>query len=221
MRRLSMTLTIILAFFGPMTAKANPIVGGQVDVIVHSANQFFGAGLTISLIAPAVFGPSPPPLSPIVQFPVIGGDTSTGIFELGGGVTFSAGGVSLQVTNFVIDAGAVPTTMVDTLIIGGPLNGTSETVLRSDNFSCFGSADPCFDTDGTTLINDPLFSGSRFSEAAMDKFATVFPNNPIDFISMNADVSTVTSLVVIPLPSMAIVFGLSALLVARRRRAAG
>ena len=202
-----------------MTAKALPIVGGQVDVIVHSANQFFGANLNIALIGPAAFGLFAPPLSPIVQFPLIGGNTAPGIFELGGGVEFSAGGVTLQVTNFVINAGALTTT-VDTLIIGGPNDGLAELVLRSNNFSCFGSADPCFDTDGATLINDPLFSGSRFSPAAMAKFAAVFPNNPIDFGAMNADVSTVTSLVVIPLPNMVIMFGLSALLVARRRRTA-
>ena len=215
MRHVSLTLTIIVAIFGSMMAKAAPIVGGQVDVIVHSANQFIPAGIGIGLIPPVIFGAPPP--SPVVLFPIIGGDDATGILELDGGVTFTDGVVTLQVTNFVIDFFALTTT-VDTLIIGGPFDGLAESVLRSDNFNCFGSVEPCFDTDGITIINDPAFSGSFFSQQAMDKFEMAFPGNTIDFGAMNADVATVTSLVVIPLPNMAIMFGLSALVVVHRRR---
>ena len=215
MRSLTLTVTIIVVLFGSMTARAAQIVGGQVDVIVHSANQFFLAGIGIDVIPPAGLG-SPPP-SPIALFPIIGGDTLTGIVELGGGVTFTDGLNVLQVTNFVIDLVAATTT-VDTLIIGGPFDGVSESVTRSNNFNCFESADSCFETDGFTVINDPAFSGSFFTQQAMDKFEMAFPGNTINFAAMNADVSTVTSLVVIPLPNMVVMFGVGVLALARRSR---
>lgn len=184
------------------SVKAAPIVGGEARVIAHSLVQFIDAGLKVGFIVPA--GPASP-LSAI--FPVVGGDTDTGLIELDGGISFTANGNLLEVDNIIVDFKLANSTADVTIN-----NQMIARVTRTVSFNCAAiaaSANPCFDEDGTTVIDDPLVSGSAFTEEAKGVFATAFPGIDIDFDSMLLDVTS-ASIQVIPIPNIAIVFALAA-----------
>ena len=203
----SLLLMVLLIGTGSF-AKAAPIVGGEAQVTLHSVAQFAAANIGLSLIAPLQFGAQ----FPNVVFPIVGGDTATGTIQVDGGVIFEHGGNSLMVDNFVIDlVGGVTT--VNTSLNGGPI----ESVVRSNNFNCAAMPNTCFAPDGITPINDPAFSGSVFSTEAQQRLNLAFPGTSIDFGAMLPDVSTVTSLHVVPLPGVVWLFGLAAFSVTWRR----
>ena len=167
------------------------ITGGEIEVLLHSSQQFGAAGLGLDLIGPTM----PGSVFPKLVFPIVGGDTATGVIHLGGGVVFTDGTTNLVVTNFVVDVVA-GTTTVNTSIDGGP----NLTLVRSNNFNCAAEPGRCLDVDRMTPLDDPAYSGLVFSEDARARLMAAFPAATIDFDAMLPDVSRVTSLQVVPLP---------------------
>lgn len=84
-----------------------PIIDGFTSVTLTSATALGGLGLTVGTLGSAIFSPGSDG-TPIVYFPITGGQIDTSNFagtieHAGSGLSLSAGGTTLNLTNFVID----------------------------------------------------------------------------------------------------------------------
>jgi PEP-CTERM motif len=93
----------------PAASNAALIIGGMTDVVLTSADVLSGLGVTVAPLGTATIESTMP--FPTSVFPITGGSIGAGgalIQHDGSGLELSAGGVSVDLQNFLIDtAGGV------------------------------------------------------------------------------------------------------------------
>lgn len=115
----SLTLVIGSTLLLSSALAAAPILGGNTTVSLNSGtvSALVGLGFSIAPISPATANLASTP--PTAVFPITGGD-STMMINHSGGLSFTNGGATANITNFVINlVGANAGTLTGTLTAGG------------------------------------------------------------------------------------------------------
>jgi hypothetical protein len=136
--------TLFVLFAG--SAQPAAIVGGRTSVALNSSfvGAVTGAGITPAAVAPGTL------MGTTATFPITGGDTTTGIIDHSGGLSFTAGTHSAVIENFVIDLntmllsgevianGGIPAMGVHLFDIGSGDTLTIDSTLATDLSAVFG-----------------------------------------------------------------------------------
>jgi PEP-CTERM motif len=136
----------LLAPFAATSVQAVPIVGGvtQVKLIPAIATAIIGAGVT-----PSATGTGSLDLSTLTfSFPITGGDLSAGVIpgstiqHNGSGIKFTAGTISIDIGNFLIDTTSLSISgSVDSV---NPVQGSALSLLGVPLFALAIGTDPAF-----------------------------------------------------------------------------
>jgi hypothetical protein len=126
--------------FCAASALAATITGGTTSVALDSTfvSTVTGAGITPAAVAPGML------MGTTATFPITGGDTTTGMIDHAGGLSFTKDASSATIENFVID--------LNTMLLSGEVIANGGTPMMNVNLFNIGN--------GNTLsINSALASG--------------------------------------------------------------
>ncbi|MEO0441195.1 MAG: PEPxxWA-CTERM sorting domain-containing protein [Pseudomonadota bacterium] len=147
--------------------QAATIIGNQTDVEVTAFDALTGLGLTLTPFGTAMIDTGG--ALPVATFAITGGtvDDGTGdamILHAGSGLTFSAGGMSVTYSDFVIDTAT--SILSSTVTMNGGTPGTIDLFTFDDSLNLFL-------TDAaagglTTVFGAPDLGGEQFGVATVD-----------------------------------------------------
>lgn len=160
------------------SAQSATITGGMTSVALDSGlvATVTGAGITPAAVSPGTL------TGTTVTFPITGGDTTTGIIDHSGGLSFTQGSRSAVLESFVIDLntkllsgevianGGTPTMGVDLFDIGAGDTLSINSALATDLSAVFGVPNLTGATVGVATVS-PITASAAPEPSAISLFA--------------------------------------------------
>lgn len=164
---------ILLSSFLLSAAVALPatITGGTTSVALNSTfvSTVVGAGITPSAITPATL------TGTTATFPITGGDTTTGIIDHSGGLSFTEGANSASIEDFVINLNTLVLTGNVIADNGTPTDGVALFNIGSGDTLTINSA---LASDLTAVFGVPNLTGALVGVATVSPVTSTATPEP-------------------------------------------
>lgn len=155
-------------------ALPSTITGGTTTVALNGSflSLVTGAGITPAAVAPATLSGT------TATFSITGGDTSTGMIDHSGGLSFTDGTKSATIENFVID--------LNSLLVTGEVIANGGTPSMDVKLFNIGLNDTltlnyALGSDLTAVFGVPNFSGYLVGTATVSPVTSTATPEPADF----------------------------------------